>query len=90
MRLPILLTKLKNCFKSSSGKFVSPPYSPDLALNLDSKHLSGKRFTSNSDVKTTAENWLNVQGRDFYQAGLNKLVLRLDKCLNRFGDYVEK
>ncbi|GBM24524.1 hypothetical protein AVEN_169081-1, partial [Araneus ventricosus] len=43
-----------------------------------------------SDVKTAAENWLNGQGRHFYQAGLNKLILRSGKCLNRFGDCVEK
>ncbi|GBM61780.1 hypothetical protein AVEN_18341-1 [Araneus ventricosus] len=67
-----------------------PPYSPDLTPNLGSKHLAGTRFSSNSDVKTAAENWLSGQGRDFYQVGLNKLVLRSDKCLNRFGDYVEK
>ncbi|GBM92616.1 hypothetical protein AVEN_160941-1 [Araneus ventricosus] len=52
--------------------------------------LSGTRFSSESDVKTAAENWFNGQGRDFYQDGLNKLVLRSDKCLNRFGEYVEK
>ncbi|GBM62223.1 hypothetical protein AVEN_118503-1 [Araneus ventricosus] len=43
-----------------------------------------------SDVLKPAENWLNGQGRDFYQAGLNKLVLRSHKCLKRFGDYVAK
>ncbi|GBO05615.1 hypothetical protein AVEN_141593-1 [Araneus ventricosus] len=43
-----------------------------------------------SDVKTAAENSLNWQGRDFYQSGLTKLVLRSDKCLNKFGDYVVK
>ncbi|GBM05784.1 hypothetical protein AVEN_263-1 [Araneus ventricosus] len=62
-----------------------PPYSPDMAPNLGSKHLSGTRFFSNSDVKTAVENWLDMQGRDFYQA----VVLRLDKCLNIFDDYVE-
>ncbi|GBN44832.1 hypothetical protein AVEN_142150-1 [Araneus ventricosus] len=54
------------------------------------EHLFGTSFSSESDVKTAAENWFNGQGRDFYQAGLNKLVLRSYKCLNRFGDYVEK
>ncbi|GBL72611.1 hypothetical protein AVEN_74287-1 [Araneus ventricosus] len=54
------------------------------------EHLSGARFSSDSDVKTAAENWLNGQGHDFYPARLNKLVLRSDKYLNRFGDYVEK
>ncbi|GBN48811.1 hypothetical protein AVEN_8503-1 [Araneus ventricosus] len=46
------------------------------------EHLSGTRFSSDSDVKTAAEKWLNGQGRDVYQAWLNKLVLRPDKCLN--------
>ncbi|GBM35281.1 hypothetical protein AVEN_203852-1 [Araneus ventricosus] len=63
---------------------------PDLAPNLGSKHLSGTRLSSNSDVKRTAENWLNGQGHVFCQAGSNKLVLLSDKCLNRFYDYVEK
>ncbi|GBO27355.1 hypothetical protein AVEN_122964-1 [Araneus ventricosus] len=54
------------------------------------EYLSGTRFSSDSDVKIADENWLNGQGRDLYQAGLNKLVLHSDNCLNRFGDYVEK
>ncbi|GBO35155.1 hypothetical protein AVEN_207111-1 [Araneus ventricosus] len=54
------------------------------------EHLSGTRFSSESDVKTVVENWLNGQGRDFCQAGLNMLVLSSDKCLNRFGDCVEQ
>ncbi|GBN02537.1 hypothetical protein AVEN_252-1 [Araneus ventricosus] len=62
------------------------PYSPYLALSLRSKHLSRTRFSSNSDVKTAADNWLNGQGHDFYQAGLNMLVLRL----SIFGDYEGK
>ncbi|GBL82385.1 hypothetical protein AVEN_132364-1 [Araneus ventricosus] len=92
MTIHILLAKLKNCSKSSNGKSraTTSPYSPNLALNLGSKHLSGIRLSSNCDVKTAAENWLNGQGRDFYQSGLNKLALRSDKCLNRLGDYVEK
>ncbi|GBM03750.1 hypothetical protein AVEN_134965-1 [Araneus ventricosus] len=66
------------------------PYSPDLVPNLSSKHLYRTRFSLGSNMKTAAKNWINGQGRDFYQAGLKKLVLRSDKCLNRFGDYVEK
>ncbi|GBM10615.1 hypothetical protein AVEN_21934-1 [Araneus ventricosus] len=50
------------------------------------EYLSGKRFSSDNDVKTPDES----SGHDFYQAGLNKLALRSDKCRNRFGDYVEK
>ncbi|GBM12971.1 hypothetical protein AVEN_227431-1 [Araneus ventricosus] len=54
------------------------------------ENISRTKFLSNSDVKTAAENRLNGRRRDFCQAGLNKLVLRSDKCLNRFGDYVEE
>ncbi|GBM25970.1 hypothetical protein AVEN_223106-1 [Araneus ventricosus] len=44
------------------------------------EHLSGTRFSSDSDVKTAVENC----GRDFYQSGLKKLALRSDKGRNRF------
>ncbi|GBN94005.1 hypothetical protein AVEN_229337-1 [Araneus ventricosus] len=88
-----MLAKLKNCCESSSGKSgaTPPPYSPDSAPNLDSKHLSGttNRFSHHSLQRVIRElaQWT---GLDFCQAGGNKLVLRSDKCLNRFGDYVEK
>ncbi|GBL81528.1 hypothetical protein AVEN_143778-1 [Araneus ventricosus] len=54
------------------------------------EHLCVIRLSSDSDVKTVAENWLNGKGCNFCQAELHKLVLRSDKCLNIFGDYVEK
>ncbi|GBL80920.1 hypothetical protein AVEN_26328-1 [Araneus ventricosus] len=53
------------------------------------EYLSATRFSSDSDVKTAAENWLNGYGHPFYQARLNKLALRSGKCLKRFGDYVK-
>ncbi|GBM39599.1 Arylsulfatase B, partial [Araneus ventricosus] len=49
------------------------------------EHSSGIRFSSSSDAKIAAENWLNGQGCGFYQAGLNKLVLRSDKVINIFS-----
>ncbi|GFT69947.1 uncharacterized protein TNCV_4732681 [Trichonephila clavipes] len=82
--------------KYKVGNLESPLYSPDSAPSdyflfpRLKEHLSGRRFSSDSAVKTTAETWLNEQGPDFYQGGLSKLVLRSDKCLNRLGDYVEK
>ncbi|GBM11840.1 hypothetical protein AVEN_26768-1 [Araneus ventricosus] len=33
------------------------------------EHLSGTRFSSNSDVKIAAESWFNGQGRHFYPMG---------------------
>ncbi|GBM70590.1 hypothetical protein AVEN_161391-1 [Araneus ventricosus] len=92
MTIPKLLAKLKNCCKSllQLVNLERLPCSPDLASNLGSKHLSGTRFHSDSDVQTSAENRFDGLERDFYKARLNKLVLRSNKCLNRFGDYVEK
>ncbi|GBN41722.1 hypothetical protein AVEN_233974-1 [Araneus ventricosus] len=88
MTIPTPLAILKNCCKSSSKKSgATPPYGADLAPNLSSIYLSGARFSSESDVKTAAESWLNGQGRDFCEDWLNKLVLRSDKCLN---NHVEK
>jgi histone-lysine N-methyltransferase SETMAR len=72
------------------------PYSPDLApsdLHLFpalKDHLSGHKFSSDNDVKTAVTKWLKSQGTEFYEAGINKLVPRQDKCLSLGGDYVEK
>ncbi|GBM03760.1 hypothetical protein AVEN_134972-1 [Araneus ventricosus] len=42
--------------KVQVGSLEPPPYSPDLAPNLCSKHVFGTRFSSESDVKTVVEN----------------------------------
>jgi len=34
--------------------------------------------------------WLKVQTADFYDSVIQKLVPRLNKCLDNAGDYVEK
>ncbi|GBO08124.1 hypothetical protein AVEN_267543-1 [Araneus ventricosus] len=56
--------------------------SPDLAPNLVSKRLSGARFSSDTGMKTAAENWLAGEVRHFYEARLKKLVWRSDKCID--------
>ncbi|GBM60960.1 hypothetical protein AVEN_90164-1 [Araneus ventricosus] len=54
------------------------------------EHFTRTSCSSDSDVKTAAENLLIGKGRNFYQAGLDKYVLHSDKHLNIFGDYVEQ
>ncbi|GBN17252.1 hypothetical protein AVEN_212950-1 [Araneus ventricosus] len=50
-----------------------PPYSPDLAPNLGSKHLSGTRFSSESDVKTIVENGsMDMTERSLLKAGADR------------------
>jgi hypothetical protein len=34
--------------------------------------------------------WFKVQAADFYDSGIQKLVPRLNKCLDNVGDCVEK
>jgi histone-lysine N-methyltransferase SETMAR len=68
------------------------PYSPDLApsdfhfLPTLKRTHEGRRFTTNED----AEAAVRSQDTDFHQQGFFKLVKRWDKCINVYGDYVEK
>jgi hypothetical protein len=34
--------------------------------------------------------WLQALDTDFFYAGIDALVYRWDKCLGKYGDYVEK
>jgi histone-lysine N-methyltransferase SETMAR len=73
-----------------------PAYSPDLAPSdfhlfpALKDHLAGHKFSNDDDVKTAVTGWLKLQGTEFYEAGIDKLVPRMDKCLSLGGDYVEK
>lgn len=73
-----------------------PPYSPDLApsdfhlFRYLKEFLGGKRFDTDDEVKEAVKDWLSSQAADFYDLGLQKLVERHDKCLNKNGNYVEK
>jgi len=59
-----------------------------LFLNLK-KHLAGKKF-DDDEVQEEVMRWFKVLGADFYDSGIQKLVPRLNKCLDNAGDYVEK
>jgi hypothetical protein len=49
------------------------------------------RNPSNSDeVQEDVMTWFKGQAADFYDSGIQKLVPRLNKCLDNTGDYVEK
>ena len=73
-----------------------PPYSPELApgdfhlfLHLK-KHLAGKKFDDDEEAQEEVMTWFKGQAADFYGSGIQKLVPRLNKCLDNAGDYVEK
>lgn len=73
-----------------------PPYSPDLApsdYHLFPKlkeHLAGRRFSSDDEVKDEVQRFLNNMAASWYDMGIQKLSQRLQKCIDRNGDYVEK
>ena len=54
------------------------------------KHLAGKKFDDDDEVQEEVMTWFKGQAADFYDSGIQKLVSRLNKCLDNAGDYVEK
>jgi len=54
------------------------------------EHLGGQRFSTNDEVKEEVTRYLNGLAANFFVMGLQQLVQRLQKCLDRNGDYVEK
>jgi hypothetical protein len=51
--------------------------------------LDGLRFHDDK-VKEAVNTWFVSQAASFYDAGIQKLVPRYDKCLNNGGNYVKK
>jgi histone-lysine N-methyltransferase SETMAR len=75
--------------------FDHPPYSPDLApsnyqLFIKKVWLATQRFHTNKELMDGVNNWLHNLAAPFFDEGLQKLVLRYDKCLSVDGNYVEK
>jgi hypothetical protein len=50
------------------------------------KHLAGKKFDTDDEVQEEVMAWFKVQAADFYDSGIQKLVPRLNKCLDNAGD----
>jgi hypothetical protein len=51
---------------------------------------SGKNFDDDDEVQEEAMAWFKGQAADFYVSWIQKLVPRLNKCLDNAGDYVKK
>ncbi|GFW50357.1 histone-lysine N-methyltransferase SETMAR [Trichonephila clavipes] len=68
-----------------------PPYSPDLApsdfhlFRYLKSHLGGKSFHDDEEIKDEVEMWFRQQAATFYDCGIQKLVHRLNKCLDNGG-----
>ena len=49
-----------------------------------------KKFDDDDEVQEEVMTLFKGQAADFYDWGIQKLVPRLNKCLDNAGDYVEK
>ncbi|CAK9810904.1 Histone-lysine N-methyltransferase SETMAR [Anthophora plagiata] len=73
-----------------------PPYSPDLApsdYHLFPKlneHLAGTHISNNDEVKDEVQRFFIAMAASWYDMGIQKLLQRLQKCMDTKGDYVEK
>jgi len=54
------------------------------------EHLGGMRFHTDDEVKEEVIRFLRGMAAELYDLGIHKLEHRLQKCLDRNGDYVEK
>jgi hypothetical protein len=70
------------------GQLDHPPYSPGLVPS-DFHVFGSRRFHDDSEVKEAINTWFASQAASFYNAGIQKLVPRYNKCLNNGGNYVE-
>ena len=52
--------------------------------------FSRRKFDDDDEVQEEVMTWFKGQAADFYDSGIQKLVPRLNKCLDNAGDYVEK
>jgi predicted lipase len=52
-------------------------------------HQADKKLATHADVKETVTSWLQTLVNDFFHIVIQALVLRLNRCVNVTGDYVE-
>lgn len=52
--------------------------------------LGTVHYSNDDEVKNATLQWFNQIGWNFFDIGIEILVLCYDKCLNKFGYYIEK
>jgi hypothetical protein len=61
----------------------------NLFLHLK-KHLAGKKFDDDDEVQEEVVTWFKGLAANFCDSEIQKLVSRLNKCLDNASNYVEK
>jgi hypothetical protein len=52
------------------------------------KQMAGQTYNEDEEVKNEATAWLRAHVAEFCDIGIQNLIPRLNKCLDRGGDYV--
>ena len=52
--------------------------------------LGRQRFDNDEQVQNFVHNWLQMRLSSFYDAGIEKLPICWQKCIEKGGNYVEK
>jgi hypothetical protein len=74
----------------------NPVHRPDLLPSIFhlllhlKKRLSSQKFQEDEKVKNVVTAWLRSKAADFCDFRIQKLIPRLNKCLDKGGDYIEK
>lgn len=95
---PVHTAAISKAAVSDAGLTIvdHPPYSPDLApsdfwlFNHLKKHLRGKVFNDDSELRESVEQFLSSLTADFFNDAFVTLLKRWKKCLEQMGGYIEK
>lgn len=86
-------TAVKQC---GFTEISHPPYSPDLAPSeyyLFSKlksDLQGRKFETDDDLQAAVEAHFATKEDKYFFKGIETLPRRFNKCIELYGDYIEK
>jgi hypothetical protein len=67
-----------------------PPFSPPPFFFRLKNRLACQKFHEDEEVKKEVNMSLHAQLAKFCDIGIQKVVPRLNKCLDEVGDFVEK
>ncbi|GFY54924.1 histone-lysine N-methyltransferase SETMAR [Trichonephila inaurata madagascariensis] len=73
-----------------------PPYSLDMSpcdfhvFGHLKKHLKGKRFNSDDELKDVVKDWVSSRSQEFWEQGIIRLVNQWVPCAQAYGKYFEQ
>ena len=85
--------KFLMCYTQKGHKFLDSIVTGDekwVFHHTPESKQAGKKFDYDDEVQEEVMMWFKGLAADVYDLGIQKLVPRLNKCLDNAGDYVEK